>query len=736
MAIVNNKNLITLSSKNSSYQMLISPMGHVLHTYYGSRIADSDDMSYSIAYVDRGNSGNPYDAGADRTYSLDTLPQEFSFQGGGDYRITCLEVQNSDGVFCADLRYKSHSISKGKYSIPNLPASYQDGDNDPCETLTITLSDTVLNIEVDLLYSIFEEKDIITRAVRVKNLGSEALNIHKIYSACLDIMGGEHDLIMFHGKHGEERIPDRIAIGRSCHTVSSGRGHSSHHENPFVIVCDQNANEDFGEAYGMGFVYSGNFAAQVQKDAFQVTRMTMGINSDMFILPLNPGEVFDAPETVMSYSAAGLTRLSHNFHSFIRHNICRGKFKLTRRPVLINNWEATYFDFDGEKIEKIARTASELGVEMFVLDDGWFGNRDLDDKALGDWFVNEEKLGCTMGELAKKVNDAGMKFGLWFEPEMINENSQLFRNHPDWAFKTPDRNPITGRSQLVLDFSRKEVVDEVFSMMTKILDTANIEYVKWDFNRSIADVFSATASVQNRGVILHNFVLGTYDLAERLNTRYPDMYIEGCCGGGGRFDMGMMYYTPQIWCSDNTDAIERLRIQYGTSFGYPTSVVGSHVSAVPNHQTGRLTSINTRGVVAMSGSFGYELDLGLLNEDEKKEVTLQIETFKKYWDVIHNGKYYRLTNPISNTEYCAWLFVADDKSKALLNLVKTHKHFSEGRIYIPFKGLDPQKQYLIEDGNVLTGQTFSGAALMGRGLYLDYDMNEYDATQIYITEVK
>ena len=363
--------------------------------------------------------------------------------------------------------------------------------------------------------------------------------------------------------------------------------------------------------------------------------MMLGLQEEAFRYPLETGEMFQAPEVILSYSSEGMNRLSQNLHHCIRQHICRGKYKEEIRPILINSWEAAYFDFTGDTIYELAKAAKEVNIDMLVMDDGWFGKRDDDNSGLGDWFVNEKKLGGTLGNLIKRINDLGVKFGIWIEPEMVSEDSDLYRKHPDWALTVPGRNPVRSRNQLVLDFSRKEVVDEIYDQICKVLDQGNIEYVKWDMNRSLMDVYSSVTRDQGR--VLHDYVLGLYDFLERLAQRYPNLLIEGCSGGGGRFDAGMMYYTPQIWCSDNTDAIDRLRIQYGTSFGYPVSVVGSHVSAVPNHQTGRKTPLHTRGVVAMSGTFGYELNLMKLSEEEKQEIREQIAEYKSYAPIIQNG---------------------------------------------------------------------------------------------------
>ena len=461
------------------------------------------------------------------------------------------------------------------------------------------------------------------------------------------------------------------------------------------------------------------------------TRLTAGINSQRFAWTLEAGAEFWTPEAVMTYSSEGFEKMSSNFHHTFREHLCRGKYKHERRPVLINNWEATYFDFDKEKILNIAKGASELGVEMLVLDDGWFGKREGDVSGLGDWYVNTDKLEGGLKPIADGINAMGMKFGLWFEPECISEDSDLYRAHPDWAIQIPGRQPNRSRYQLILDMGREDVRDYLYERMTAILDSANIEYVKWDMNRHISDVYSAVLPKERQGEASHRYMLGLYDLLERLVSRYPDLLLEGCSGGGGRFDLGMLYYSPQIWCSDDTDAVERLSVQYGTSFCYPISTVGSHVSAVPNHQTGRITPVETRGTVAMAGSFGYELDLNLLSDGEKEEVKEQIKTFKKYYNLTHEGEYYRLTNPMENRLYAAWEFVSQDQSEALVHGMQILAQPSGPSIHIPVRGLKADAMYEV-NGELVR----SGRALMHGGLNFPRQTGDFKAVEFYLKEVK
>ena len=717
--------LITLQTKHTTYQMGIAEHGFLLHLYYGPKA--EGDMSYLLTAYDRGFSGNPYDAGDDRTFSMDTFPLEYPCYGNGDYRSPAFNVKNEQGVYGADLRYKTHSVTKGKYSISGLPAVYAD-ESSGAYTVNVILEDALLGIEVTLRYGVLPELDVITRSAVIKNTGNHLLYLTKVYSATMDFLNGNFDILHFHGRHAMERMEERVPVIFGNQSFGSRRGTSSHQHNPFFILADPETTEDCGSCYGMSMLYSGNFKFEVEKDQIGQTRMEMGLLDEMFEYPLEQGKEFYTPEVAMAYSQNGLTSLSHLYHKLIRYHVCRGKYKTSRRPILINNWEATYMNFNGDKIVGIAKQAAELGVEMMVLDDGWFGNRNSDNSGLGDWVVNEEKMGGPLSEIADKINQMGMKFGLWIEPEMVNEDSHLYRTHSDWAFTIPGRRPVRGRNQLVLDFSRKEVVDYIFNAVSKVIDSANIAYIKMDMNRSICDVYTAVEQKQNYGKIMYEYVLGVYDFLERLIQRYPDLLIEGCSGGGGRFDAGMLYYTPQIWCSDDTDAIERIQIQHGTSFGYPVSAVGSHVSAVPNHQTGRVTSINTRSVVAMAGSFGYELDLNLLSEEEKEEVKQQIEDYKKYWNLIHNGTYYRLHNPLTNHEFAAWEFTSEDKNECLLNIVTLTTHANAPVNYVKCKGLHPDKMYRNEKDN----QIYNGNALMYAGLPIAVEPGEYRGIQIHL----
>ena len=724
MGIVYSKSdrTFTIQTKNTTYQMQVDPYGFLLHLYYGKK-TDGSCMDYLLTYYDRGFSGNPFDAGDDRTYSMDALPQEYPSYGTGDYRSTALIIENADGSTACDLRYRSHHIFNGKYKIPGLPAVY--AAETESQTLEIVMEDAVTGVEVTLQYGVLPDYDVITRSEKIVYRGEGKIFIRKAQSACLDFVQGKYDLLTFYGRHAMERTLQREPVTHGSHVIGSVRGTSSHQYNPMMILADEHTTDQYGNCYAMSFVYSGNFKGETLKDQFGQTRALMGLQDEMFSYPLAEGEIFYTPEVLLTFSGSGMNLLSQNLHRCIRQHICRGKYKESIRPVLVNSWEAAYFDFDGDTLYELAKEAKNAGIDMLVLDDGWFGKRDDDNSGLGDWFVNEKKLGGTLGDLIKKINDLGVKFGIWVEPEMISEDSNLYREHPDWALTIPGRNPVHARNQLVLDFSRKEVVDHIFDQICKVLDQGNIEYVKWDMNRSLMDVFSR--GTEDQGRVMYDYVLGLYDFLERIVTRYPDLLIEGCSGGGGRFDAGMMYYTPQIWCSDNTDALDRLQIQYGTSFGYPVSAVGSHVSAVPNHQTGRITSLHTRGVVAMAGTFGYELNLGKLSEEEKQEIRLQVEEYRKFAPLIQTGLYYRLSDP-AREEYAAWAFVSEDQKEVLLNVVLQEIHGNMTVNYVKLQGLKCSAIYRDTE----TGKIYNGAALMEAGIPMPVEMGEFKAYQMHL----
>ena len=758
-------NSISILTARSSYQMKIGRYGHLLHLYYGART--EAPMDGRITLLDRGFSGNPYAADTDRTYSLDALPQEFPTQGTGDYRSPLLKVADAQGIYGCDLRYVSHRIRDGKYSLPGLPAVFAKAGQgaDDAQTLEVLLRCDSPQMEVTLLYGVLPKLDVITRSAVIHNTGTEPITIKKAQAACLDFLEsdrpeGGFDRIIFYGRHTMERIPDRRGVGPGSYVIGSRRGFSSHQYNPFMILCDGDATEDFGRCWSMQFVYSGGFKAEIEEDQYGQTRMQMGLMEDRFAWtllpegtrsgrsrsPEEPASKLILPEVILSFSDEGLSRLSRNHHDCIREHICRFPARddqapqpaTPRWPVLLNSWEACYFDFDGEKVCRMAEEAKDLGMDLVVLDDGWFGNRNDDLRALGDWDPNEEKLGCSLGELSERIHVMGLQFGIWMEPEMVSEDSNLYREHPDWVLRIPGRDPIRSRYQLVLDLSRPDVVEGIYERICKVLDSARIEYLKWDANRHIADLYSVEAAedsdtsavpafrVKPSGMILHQYVLGLYSLLERLRQRYPGLLMEGCCGGGGRFDAGMLYYTPQIWCSDNTDPIDRLTIQYGTSFGYPLCTMGAHVAASPNHVTGRVTSLDTRGIAAMAGTFGYELDPGKLTPEAKDVVRRQIGLYRQDAALVRDGDYYRLADPVRDP-LGAWMIVSKAGEAAIAAAIMNgtaSKEIApketapeatapkESGIRLRLRGLDPEAIYRIEE----TGQKKKGRELMEKGI--------------------
>lgn len=720
MAITFNETtrIFTLTTAHTTYQMQADAQGYLLHLYYGARTAG--EMDYLLNYGDRGFSGNPNSAGSDRTYSLDALPQEYPSLGTGDFRNYALNIENADGSQCCNPVYITHEIAAGKYTLKGLP--FVRAEENEAETLKIILEDPVTKVELRLLYGVLEKEDIITRSVIIKNAGKAPVTVKKAQSACLDFLHGDYDLIKFYGRHAMERNMERMPVSHESTRIGSRRGTSSHQYNPGVILAGKNTNEDSGSCYGMLFVYSGNFLVEAEKDQYDQTRIQMGLTDELFAYPLEAGAEFTAPEVILSYTNKGLSRLSKQYHHCIMNHICQGKYVHANRPVLINSWEAAYFDFTGDTIVELAKEAKALGIDMVVMDDGWFGKRNDDNSSLGDWYVNEEKLGGTLTKLIERVNAEGVKFGIWIEPEMVSEDSDLYREHPDWAITIPGRKPVRSRNQLVLDFSRKEVRDEIFKRICAVLDQGNVEYIKWDMNRSLADIYAPN--------VTYDYVLGVYDFLEKLTNRYPDILIEGCSGGGGRFDAGMLYYTPQIWCSDNTDAINRTRIQYGTSFFYPVAAMGSHVSAVPNHQTGRVTSMHTRGVAAMSGTFGYELNPALLNAKEKAEIRAQLAQYREYQELIREGDYYRLSNPFQDN-FAAWMVVSDDRSKALVSVIRLTAEANPPAAYVTLKGMEEDAFYREKT----TGKVYPGAALMEAGILLPAAVSEYEAYQIELERV-
>ncbi|MBS1372176.1 MAG: alpha-galactosidase [Lentisphaeria bacterium] len=705
----NEKNRVfKLDAGDSTCAFMVEPSGYVAHLHYGGKIS-SDAFEYLYRRMDRAFS--PAAPGTTSPESRDVIPQEFGTNGVGDFHAPSAIVRQENGHTVTDFKYRSHRIYKGKPALEGLPATF--GSDDDVDTLELSLYDAASDVEFILFYSAFRRFNAIARSVKVVNHSKESVRLEKISSASLDFTDGRFDLIHLPGAWGRERAVERHPVNHSRTVLESVRGLSSHQQNPFFALAAPETTETAGEVYGAALLYSGNFAAEIELDQFNLLRAQIGINERTFEWVLAPGESFVAPEVLLVYSQKGLGGMSRTYHDMFRNHLIRSYWKDLKRPILVNNWEATYFDFNAEKLLSIAKDAAELGIEMLVLDDGWFGKRDDDHTSLGDWFVYESKLKGGLGRLVEGVNKLGLKFGLWFEPEMISRDSELYRRHPEWSLHVPGRGASEGRNQLVLDMSRPEVVDYLFDSICAILDSANIEYIKWDANRHLTEVGSAAVPPERQKEISHRYVLGMYELHERLLKRYPKLLIEGCSGGGGRFDAGMLYYVPQIWTSDDTDALERLKIQYGTSMLYPCSTMGAHISDCPNHQTHRTNPFETRGIVALSGTFGYELDLNKMNDEERRLIREQVAAYHKYNHIVAGGDFHRLTDPFSpETVVVIWEHVAADRSEALVTMVQP-RNVPNGPVFrVRLRGLDPEAVYEVEH----SGERFTGEMLMNAGL--------------------
>ena len=698
-----------LRANNTDYMMKVCEEGYLAHVYYGNKVPD-EDLTYLLRLDE--SPFTPATNDRDRASFMDTLPFEYPCFGVGDYRESAFKIMDASGMSTCDLRYVSHKMYEGKPKLEGLPATFATEESG-CSTLEITMYDKYADIEVVLIYTAFDKLDVITRSAVITNKSEKPFKITRALSACVDFDTDKMDMITLNGSWARERAVERCRLHHGKQLVDSCRGESSHQNNPFVALCDNNADEDKGEVFGFNFVYSGNFYAQAEVTQHKKTRFLMGINPLDFQWLLEKGESFTCPEVVMVHSDEGIGKMSRTFHDLYRNNLIRGEYKDKRRPILINNWEATYFNFDTDKLIDIAKEASKLGIEMLVMDDGWFGHRDSDNSSLGDWFVYEKKLKGGLKYLVDAVNKLGMKFGIWFEPEMISPDSELYKAHPDWAIQIKGRPLTLCREQYVLDYSRKEVRDYVYGMMKKILDSANIEYIKWDMNRQLTEVGSATLPAERQRELWHRYVLGVYDLMDRLTTDYPHILLENCSGGGARFDPGMLYYSPQIWCSDDTDAIERLKIQHGTSMCYPCSAMGAHVSDCPNHTVGRNTPFKTRGHVAMVGTFGYELDVTRIPQEDRDAIPAQIEEFNKFNKLVRTGDHYRIGNMFEDNTWDAWEFVAKDKSEALFEFVQVLARPNERSRRIKLKGLEPEAYYYEESE---PDKKISGAALMNAGI--------------------
>lgn len=705
-----------LQAKDTSYVMRVFRDGYLAHLYFGKKVRNYNN-SNKLQFLDRGFSPNPDPS--DRTFSLDTLPQEYPAYGNTDFRTPAYQIQLENRSTVSDLRYKTHKIYKGKPKLNGLPATYVETE-DEAETLEIELEDDITKLKVILSYTVFEHFNAITRSVRFENQGSENIKILRALSMNIDFRDANFDFLHLPGAHCRERYVERKPLFVGTQLIESRRGASSHQQNPFIALLRKNANEDEGEVFGFSLVYSGNFLAQVEVDQFHTARVSLGINPFDFTWLLEPGESFQTPEVVMVYSDQGLNGMSQTFHRLYRTRLARGPFRDKERPILINNWEATYFDFNEEKILEIVKAGKELGIELFVLDDGWFGKRDDDKSSLGDWFVDKRKLPNGLAGLATKIREMGMQFGLWVEPEMISVDSDLYRKHPDWCLHVPKRPHSEGRNQLILDYSRKEVCDYIIKVMSDILSSAPISYVKWDMNRHMTEIGSAALPPERQRETAHRYMLGLYRVMEEITSKFPHVLFESCSGGGGRFDPGILYYMPQTWTSDNTDAISRLKIQYGTSIVYPISAMGAHVSAVPNHQVHRITSLDIRGHVAMSGNFGYELDLTKLTDEEKEKVKEQVAFYKEIRRLVQYGNFYRILSPFEGNE-TAWMFVSEDQSEAFVAYFRVLAEANAPISSIRLKGLNHRKQYYL----VGKGEVYGGDELMYVGINIPYILGDF-----------
>ena len=713
-----------LDTENTSYGIAIVDDRYIEHLYYGRRLEDTD-----IRYLLREDEA-PFTPSVNKRETgafLDFAPMEYPETGMGDYRESALSVRSMQGHRASELCYEGYEIVKGKPVLEGLPATW--GKDSECSTLKIFCRDSLLGMKVTLMYSVFEGSDALSRSVIIENEGKEPVYIEKVLSACLDMDDRNFEAVSLAGSWARERHIQRLPLGYGRQNVASFKGESSHQEHPFMALVTPGTTQDHGEVYAMNFVYSGNFIAQAEKSQFDSVRMTMGIHPEGFTWKLEPGEKFTAPEVVMVYSAEGLGRMTRTFHDLYREHLIRSPYLHEKRPILINNWEATYFDFDEKKLLEIAKDASELGIEMLVMDDGWFGKRSLDDSSLGDWYVNEEKIRGGLHELVENVKKLGMKFGIWIEPEMISPESELYRKHPDWAIQIPGRDITQSRAQYVLDFSREEVVDGVYEMIAEVLRSADISYVKWDMNRQLCTLGGYALPADRQGELSHRYMLGVYRMQERLITDFPHILLENCSGGGARFDAGMLYYSPQIWCSDDTDAIERLAIQEGTALIYPVSVMGAHVSVCPNHTVGRTTPFETRGDVALLGTFGYELDITKLSAEEKEQVKEQVGKYHKYNDLIREGDYYRLESASENGFYDSWMIVEKDKSKALLFYVQVLARANAKSRFVRLAGLGPERRYTVE------GKVYAGSTLMQAGVRIPAESGDFKSRLIEIAEV-
>lgn len=739
MAIVfdEERKLFRLDTKTTTYLIGIADDAYVGHIYYGKKLKGCQG-AYALLRTEE----PPYvpsENMRDKGGFADTFPYEYSTWGVGDYRESALVVRNMKGHRTCELIYKGYRILEGKPGLQGLPATFARKGTE-AQTLEIDCVDECIGLKVILRYSLFHDADVIARSVQLVNEGSETLYVERVLSACMDLDDQNFEMLTLQGSWARERhmVRNRVSYGK--HMVSSSRGGSSHQEQPFLAVMTPGTTEEYGDVYAMHFVYSGNFLGICEKGQFDSVRMAMGIHPQNFEWVLRPQESFQAPEVVCVYSDQGLGKMSRILHDLYRGHLIRSPYLHKKRPVLINNWEATYFDFDADKLVEIAKEAKRAGIEMLVMDDGWFGRRNTDDGSLGDWTVNEEKLPGGLPALVERVKAEGLNFGIWFEPEMVSADVEIYRRHPEWIIHVPGREPVQMRAQYVLDLSRPEVVDYVYECVARILRSTDISYVKWDMNRQLTDLGSSFLLPEQQGELLHRYILGVYRLQERLVTEFPDLLLENCTSGGGRFDPGMLYYSPQIWCSDDTDAIERLAIQEGTALLYPLSCIGAHVSDCPNHIVGRTVPFQTRGHVALAGTFGYELDITKLSPEEKEQVKRQVEGYHRYNDLIREGDYYRIASWQDNRRFDCWESVAKDRSEALVTYVQVLGDANKKSRKIRLKGLDPDAVYelreaALEGGTEESRKCCSGGILMYGGLPMEILPGDYVSRLLHFVRV-
>lgn len=712
-----------LHNSKISYIFSVVDGGLLNHLYYGKRV---NEYHGERAYprIDRGFSGN-LPGSLDRTFSPDTLMQEYSTNGICDYRTPAIIVRQPNGSRSMRFKYQEYHIEAGKPKLKGLPASYVESD-DEAETLYVMLQDEVANVKVTLLYTIYRDRAVIARSVQVKNCSENSVYLEKVASMQMDLPNQPFDVISFPGAHANERQMERSRLNRGMRKFESRRGTTSHQMNNFVALCAPETNEIRGEVYGFDLVYSGNFAMEVERDQIEQTRVTCGINDYNFTWKLGTNAEFQTPESLIVYSDQGFNGMSQTFHHLIQERVVRGKFRDQERPIVVNNWEATFMNFDEAKLIPIVDDAKKLGIEMFVLDDGWFGHRDDDNSSLGDWYVDSHKFPRGLKHFADYVHSQGLKFGLWFEPEMISLDSDLYRQHPDYMMAVPERKPSPSRNQYLLDLTREDVRENIIEQVEKILRENDVDYVKWDMNRHLSDVYSLKLAADQEGEVYHRYILGAYAMADQITSDFPDILFEGCSGGGGRFDTGWAYYMPQSWVSDCTDAVARQKIQYATSYIYPTSTMTAHVSVSPNQQTGRATSFETRGNCAMSGVFGYELDLTKMSVEEQQMVTRQVAEYKEVRRLVQFGDFYRLKNPFTTNE-CAWMFVSSDQKEVLVKQFQTMASAQSLSTITKLYGLDPKKQYQ----NVATGEIFGGDELMNIGFFDPFYHQDYASSSYY-----